>query len=156
MFNFNKIQEKAALSIPKVKKVCGYEIKKLPIGGLLNAIERVKELPEDFLSACFPGKNLEEILDMFSEIDAKALAEIVTALFVTAPPYVVGFVSELTNIPEAKLLNDENIGISGFGEIILAFLEVNELGKFISVAGEISQKIQEMKINPTLTTGYKG
>lgn len=155
MFNLNKSQEKTALSIPKAKRVCGYEIKKLPIGGFLNAIEKVKELPEDFLSTCFPGKNLEQILDIFSEIDAKALTEIATALFVTAPPYVVGFVSELTDIPEEKLLNDENIGISGFGDIILAFLEVNELGKFISVAGEIGKKIKETKITPTLTTGYK-
>lgn len=154
MFNF-KTQDKLVLSIPKVKKVCGYEIQKLPIGGYLTALERVKSLPEDFLAKCFPNKNVEEILNMFTELDAALLTEMVTALFITAPAYIVGFVAELTGIPEEKLLNDPNIGISGFGDIILAFLEVNELGKFISVAGEISQKIKEMKITPTLTTGYK-
>ena len=155
MFNLNRSQDKTALSIPKTKKVCGYEIKKLPIGGFLKAIEKMKSMPEDFLNTCFPGKNLEEILDIFSAIDAKTLAEIATVLFVTAPAYIVGFVSELTGIPEEKLLNDESIGISGFGEIILAFLEVNELGKFVSVVGGIEKKIKEMKITPTLTTGYK-
>ncbi|WP_250228613.1 hypothetical protein [Anaeropeptidivorans aminofermentans] len=155
MFKLNKPEDKTGLSLPRSKKVCGYEIKKLPIGGYLNALERIKEFPADFLGKCFPEKSIDEILDIFYTVDTGKITEMATSLFILAPTYIVGFVSELTNIPEERLLNDENIGISGFGDIILAFLEVNELGKFISVAGEIKGKIKDMKIAPTLTTGFK-
>lgn len=154
MFKLNqKSKDKAALSLPKSKTVCGYEIKKLPIGGYLKALEKVKNLPSDFLEQCFPGKTFSEILDIFSKLDTQSFVSMASVVFLTAPGYIVGFVSELTEIPEESLLNDENIGLDGFTEIVIAFLEVNELGKLISGAGEIKTKAQELLKAQTQVTG---
>jgi hypothetical protein len=135
--------------------VCGYEIKKMPIGNYLKTLDEIKEMPEDFLEECFPGESLDKIIEAFAEADTKSFVAAMVLVLTSAPAYVVKLIAQLTSIPEENLLNDPNIGLTGLAEIILAFLEVNDLGKFISVAGETVTKVKEMKITPTLTTGYK-
>ena len=125
LFNRPDRKDNATLSLGKSKAVCGYEIKKMPLGAYLRALERLDGLPEDFLGRCFPGKSAQEILDGLTKLNEAMIAEAARAAFVTAPEYAVHFVAELTGIEAETLLSDENIGLIGFMEIIQAFIEVN-------------------------------
>jgi len=128
---FNK-KDKSGVSLPAVKEVCGYEIRKMPIAPYLAAIEKLTSLPEDFMAACFPGKSPSEILDSLTAITADSLAELITGACVAAPKYVIALVSELTGIDGDELMNNPKIGPDGLIEIISAFIEVNRLGECVS------------------------
>jgi len=149
-----KEADKAHLSLPKSRKVCGYEIKKMPIGAYLKAMERIQGLPDDFISQCFPGLSLQEVLDKLSNLDEHSLVDLIMPLFQFLPSYFIGVLSELTGIPEERLVNDENIGLYGFAEIIKAFVEVNQLGKLTGEAGAIKRLLIQAAGSPTPDTGF--
>jgi len=148
-----KEKDKVMLSLPTAQRVCGYEIKKMPIGPYLKALERLKSMPEDLMAAAFPGMSLQEVLDSLSTLGDKDLTGIVMNLMVVVPEYILGLVAELTGIDEDNLINDENIGLDGIVEIILTFIEVNRLGKFIEGAKEISQTLKNQHLTTTKDTG---
>jgi|GEM_PF-2061909 len=134
IFNKKDNKDNAALSFGKSKTVCGYEIKKMPLGPYLRAVERLNGLPGDFLGQCFPGKDAQAIVDDVKRLDDSMLMEIAQAAFVAVPKYAVGVVSELTGINEDALMNDPNIGLIGLLDIVQAFIEVNGFkSKAISV-----------------------
>lgn len=139
--NMFKNKDKSSLSLPTSKKVCGYEIKKMPLAPYLVAIERLRDLPEDFMDTCFPNKEPSQILELFIKLDKNSLAELLVGVFITAPKYIISLVSDLTGISEDLLLNDSSIGIDGMIEIIDAFIEVNNLGKSLSGVLALKAKI---------------
>lgn len=137
--------DKAKLSLGAGKSVCGIEIKKLPIGAYLKALERIKEIPGEFLDTVFQGRNFNEILNELGSIDNDDLKALLGSMMFAAPKYIVAVVAELTGVDEKRLIEDEAIGLDGLVEIIDAFIEVNRLGKFISQARGLFTKI---KANP--------
>ena len=129
---------KQALSLPAEMDVHGIKIRKMPIGAYVDALQKVQELPTDFLAACFPDKTLQEIIDEFSKLDEGGLISLLMTLISTAPRYVVKVIAELCDVDEAVLWNDPEIGIDGLVNIVTAFIEVNKLGESISgVKGSI-------------------
>lgn len=141
-----------ALSIPKNKRVCGIEIKKMPLGAYLRALEKIKTFPADFMDICFPGLGLNDILDKLITLDKDSLQPLILAIFSNGPRYFISFVSELTGIDEKELLEDEAIGLDGFIEIINTFIEVNDLGKCFEQGKSLKKTIQQM-FNMTGKTG---
>ena len=133
MFSIGK-KEKGyiGLSVGKSKKVCGYEIKKMPIGAYLRALEKVNNLPTDFMEKFFPGKSLDDLLKELSEIDKDGVQALVTAVFVAAPKYILGLISELSGIDEAELEGNPDIGLDGLIEIVTTVIEVNRLGESLA------------------------
>jgi len=81
-------KDKAKLSLPESRTVCGYEIKKMPIGAYLRAAERLGSLPEGLISACFPGKSPAEVLDSLTQIAKDGLANIIGA-FIKGPSLII-------------------------------------------------------------------
>lgn len=134
-------KDKASVSLPKAKKVCGYEIKKQPIGTYLQTLEILTTMPADFMATCFPNKEPGEILEQLTTIDKNGLMELITGVCVAAPKYIIEIVAELTSIDKETIINDENIGIDGLLEIIEAFIEVNNLGKSLQSAVALKMKI---------------
>lgn len=141
---FGQKTDKSDLSLGKVEKVCGYEIKKMPIAPYLSAIQKLENLPADFMEKCFPGMNLQEILDNLTRIDQNGLSTLATNALMATPTYIIGLVADLTGIDKDKLLNDENIGLDGFIDIINAFIEVNRLGEFIHGAHALKAKLKKI------------
>jgi hypothetical protein len=112
--------------------VRGYKLERLPLGGYLNAIERLQELPGGLLQACFPGAKLDDIFDKLKNLDEKTLTELVGNAMTAAPQYAIKALAELTGIPEEKLLRDQQIGLDGLAEIVEAFWKLNGLENFMA------------------------
>lgn len=150
MFN----RDKPAVSLAKSKTVRGVTVRKMPIGAFLQALERIAALPGDLLSVCFPGMTAGEALSALSKLDEDGLLNIATGIMLTAPRYLCGFIADVCEVPEETLLYDDNIGAAGMIEIILAFIEVNELKKFLCGVRELRGKWAQTKILQSF--GFKG
>lgn len=129
------------LSVPGVRVVCGYEVRKMPIGRYLEAIEEFAAFPGELVDACFPDMEFREIVERLTAFDDELLGECIVAAFGSAPKHIVGFAARLTGIPHERLMNDPQIGLDGFAEIVNAFIEVNNLGKFVSGIKQAKSKI---------------
>ena len=120
----------AALSLPKTKTVRGCEIKRLPLGGYLQAVELLRGAAGDLLEACFPGRSLDQVLAGFRSVDTATVAAMLGDALAAAPKHVIHVAAELTGIDEQRLLEDPDIGLDGLVEILTAWVEVNRLGDF--------------------------
>jgi len=145
--------DKAGLSVPRSRRVCGYEIRKMPIGKYLAAINEISAFPDEFIGTCFPDMEFKEIVDRVAAFDEKMLRVCVANAFTNAPRFAVEFVARLTDIEPERLLNDENIGLDGLADIVNAFIEVNDLGKFITGLATARQKLRKARTEETL--GFK-
>lgn len=132
---FNKSIKK---SIPASVTVCGYVIKKRPIGAYLDAITRIDSLPADLLEACFPGMSLGEVFAALKELDTKMLTQVLLACMQVAPAFLLQLVSDLSLVPYASLRDDEAIGLDGLVDIVKAVWEVNDLGKILATLGQLT------------------
>ena len=118
------------ISLGKSKTVRGVEIKRMPLGRYIKAMNCLKSAPGEFLEECFPGAaGLEDVLGRLMNLDRAALENFAAALFAVAPKYLARMVSEFSGISEEELLESEDIGLDGIFEIIGAIIEVNNLGK---------------------------
>jgi hypothetical protein len=139
--NMYRNADKAGMSLPESRQVCGYEIKKMPIAPYLKAVTRLSNLPDDFIKNCFPGKSPSDVLETLTKINENGLAELVGGALMFAPAYIIDLVSDITDISRDDLLNDDNIGLAGILEIITAFIEVNRLGECAFLVQELKKRI---------------
>ncbi len=147
----------AALSLPKTRTVRGYEIKRLPIGGYLQAIEALQDLPGDLLTACFPGQDLGAVLGQLKTVNETQLQSVIGSALLAAPKYVIRFVARLIDIGEERLLNDADIGLDGLLEILNAWTEVNRLEDFLPAVRNLISRIRTATGSaPKPSTGSKG
>lgn len=119
------------LSLSQNRKVRGYEIKRMPIGAYLTALEELKNFPQQALELLFPEMGLDEILDKLKTVDTALIGQLMLRAMASLPQYGVALVAKLTGIPEERLLTDEGIGLDGLAEIVEAWLEVNQIENFI-------------------------
>jgi hypothetical protein len=119
-----------ALSLPKSVSVRGYIIRKLPLGEYLKALEALNALPADLLSACFPGMSPGAVLDELKRFDAAALQRVIGRLMIAAPSQIIRMTAALTGIDEKALLEDPCVSLDGLAEIMLTWIEVNDLENF--------------------------
>jgi len=153
MFGANK-KDMSMLSAGKSLTVCGYEIKKMPIGAYIRALDKIQDLPGELMEKCFPGMSVDDILSDLSKLDKSAVANLVTRAIAVVPEYALGVLAELTGIPVERLFEDESIGVDGLARILDAWLEVNRLGEFLALMKGLPRKLAEnLKIQ---IPGYKG
>ncbi len=122
------------LSLPGVRKVRGYEIKRMPIGAYIAALEKLQNFPAEAMAAVFPGMDADAILKSLKAVDTAMIGQLAVRAFTSLPKQAAALIAELTSIPEDKLLNDPDIGLDGLVEIIGAWLEVNNIENFIAAA----------------------
>ena len=147
------MSDKVRLSVPRSKKVCGYEIRKMPIGRYIEAMDEISAFPREFIGTCFPDTEFKDIVERLSRFDEKMLQACVTNVFTIAPRYALEFVARLTDIESERLLNDENIGLDGLVDIINTFIEVNDLGKFVESLIQARFRLRKAQTDRTL--GFK-
>lgn len=121
------------LSIPVSQEVCGYVIKKQPLGQYLKAIDLIKEMPMSLMNTIFPGQSGTDILTQITSINADMLVDILQNALIVLPDYVIKVVAQLTNIPYETLIEDENVGLDGLAQLWTAFWEVNKIEDFIKL-----------------------
>lgn len=121
----------AKLSVPCSRLVRGYEIRRLPLGKYLQAMELIRTMPDTVMNACFPGMSTEDMLEKFKHINAKTLVELLITGMGTAGAQIVQLLAVTMEIDANALLADENVGLDGLAEMVQAFWELNRLENFI-------------------------
>lgn len=127
-------RDSAALSLKESEMVRGYEIRRLPLGEYLRALDALRQAPRTLLAACFPGEDAAQVLARLAKIDADGLGELMLRAMAVVPGEAVRLIAQLTGVPEEKLLGDPQIGLDGVAQMMEAFWRINGLGNFTQAA----------------------
>jgi hypothetical protein len=139
-------------SIPKTQNVHGIEIKKLPLGAYLDAIDSIKNLPEILLRNSFPGLTPDEALGKFKTLDQDTLIEAAGNLLVTVPEQAMRFVATLIGVDYERLRDDPEIGLNGIKDIIIGFWQINDMQSFFS---DVWRALQGSSLMKQMSTGSR-
>ena len=90
----------AALSVKRSETVRGYEVKRLPLGEYLRAMEALRDMPQTVMRVCFPEMDGAQMLQSLTKIDAKGLAQLVLRAMDVVPDEAIRLLSILTGVPE--------------------------------------------------------
>ena len=123
-------------SLPKVKKIHGVEIEKKPCGKYFEALQTLKDLPEDFIKELSDNGQDFKLSEMFT---IENIMTLVTRLLIVIPNFTFEFLSKLMevdrNILENQLTPKELL------DVIQEFWKVNELESFFDQMKPILKKI---------------
>ena len=133
----------AALSLRQSETVRGYEIRRLPLGEYLRALDALRTAPKALFAACFPGEDAAQVLTRLSRIDADGLGELLLRAMTVVPGEAVRLVGVLTGVPEERLLGDPQIGLDGMAQMLEAFWRINGLGNFTQAARRAAAALRE-------------
>jgi len=142
------------VSLPRSVTVRGCEIRRMPLGKYLQAINMLERFPRETAAKLVPDGDVADVLDALKTLDRQKLIDFALKALAVVPGQAAGLIAALTEIPEETLLNDERIGADGLMEIINAWLEVNAAENFILAAGRVRQKI--VRLAATVKPGFKG
>lgn len=118
----------------------------MPLGAYIRALNMLEELPADFLAAAFPKMEYEEIMAKLKGFDMGTIEAFTRGIFVIFPSYMVRFTAAVSGIDEDTLLNNADIGLDGFIDILIAVVEVNQLGKLMRNLKTLSAIQNSMKV----------
>ena len=147
-----KVKDMFRISVPGTKTIHGVEVKKLPLGAYMAAIDSLKDLPAILLSKGFPGLDEDAVLARLAKLDKEMLLEVAGNLLVTVPEQALRFVAGLLSVPYETLRDDPNIGLNGIKDILMAFWEVNDLSNFTQ---DVARAIKRSSLMKQAQTGSK-
>lgn len=124
------------LSLPKTKTIHGVEIKKMPCGKYFEALQTLKDLPEDFVKELSDNGQDFKLSEMFT---VENIMELVTKLLIILPDFTFRFLSTLMDIDEDIIRND--ITPKELLDIVQEFWKINELESFFVQMKPIVGKI---------------
>lgn len=130
-------------SLPKQKIVNGVAIKKMPCGKYFEALQTLKDLPEDFMKELSKDKENFKLSEMMS---VEGITELVMRLLVILPDFTVRFFAKLMEIDEDKIRNE--LTPVQLAEIIKEFCKLNDLESFFQMMKSAMSKI-------AVLTGFK-
>lgn len=128
-----------SLSLPKKKTIHGVEVRKMPCGKYFEALQTLKNLPEDFIKQLTEGKpdfKLSEMLTLENIID------LVVKLLLIFPDFTISFLSVLMDIEEEKIRDE--LTPKELIEIINEFWKMNELESFFALMKPMMNKIMTL------------
>ena len=132
------------LSLNKSVKMYGVEIKKMPCGKYFEALQTLKNLPEDFIKELSDNKQDFKLSEMFN---LENLIDLITKLMLIAPKFLFSFLSKLLDVDES-IIKDE-LSPTELIEICKKFWEINKLESFFDQMKPMLEKI-------TTLIGFKG
>lgn len=124
------------LSLNKSVKMYGVEIKKMPCGKYFEALQTLKNLPEDFIKELSDNEQDFKLSEMFN---LENLIDLITKLMLIAPKFLFSFLSKLLDIDE-EVIRDE-LSPTELIEICKKFWEINNLESFFDQMKPILEKI---------------
>lgn len=130
-------------SLPKTKTIHGVEIRKMPCGKYFEALQTLKDLPEDFMKELSKDKENFKLSEMMS---VEGITELVMRLLVILPDFTVRFLAKLMEIDEDKIINE--LTPVELAEIIKEFSKLNDLESFFQMMKSAMSKIVAL-------TGFK-
>lgn len=131
-----------SLSLNKSVKIHGVEIRKMPCGKYFEALQTLKDLPEDFIKEISDGKQDFKLSEMFT---IENITNLVTKLIIIAPKFLFSFLSKILDIDEEYLQNE--LSPTELLEICIKFWEINKLESFFEQMKPVLQKM-------TMLTGF--
>ncbi len=125
------------LSLPRSRKVRGYEVTRAPLGRFLDALALLGDFPYALAEGI--GGGPQELLQALKRCDAKLLWQLAGRALKVAPAETVRLIAALTQIDEERLLNDAALGLDGLCELVLAWAEVNDIENFFRQASSLGR-----------------
>ncbi len=132
------------LSLNKTVKMYGVEVKKMPCGKYFEALQTLKDLPEDFIKELSAEGQDFKLSEMFT---IENIMNLITKLVIIAPKFLFGFLSQVLDIEEDKIRNE--LSPTELIEICIKFWEVNKLESFFDQMKPIMSKATNL-------IGFKG
>lgn len=123
-------------SLSKIVKVHGVEIKKMPCGKYFEALQTLKNLPEDFINELSDNGQDFKLSEMFT---TENIMNLISRLLIVLPNFTFTFFSKLMDIDEEKMRNE--LTPKELIEIIKEFWKINELESFFIQMKPILTKI---------------
>ncbi len=123
-------------SLPKVKKIHGVEIEKKPCGKYFEALQTLKDLPEDFIKELSDNGQDFKLSEMFT---MENIMTLVTRLLIVIPNFTFDFLSKLMKVDRDILENQ--LTPKELLDVIQEFWKVNELESFFVQMKPILKKI---------------
>ena len=130
-------------SLNKTVKMHGVEIKKMPCGKYFEALQTLKDLPEDFINELSDNGQDFKLSEMFT---VENIMNLVTKLLIIAPKFLFSFLSQILDVDEDILKNE--LSPTELLEICKKFWEINNLESFFVQMKPIMQKM-------TMLIGFK-
>lgn len=115
------------LSLNKSVKMYGVEIRKMPCGKYFEALQTLKNLPEDFIKELSDNKQDFRLSEMLS---LDNLINLITKLLMIAPKFLFSFLSKLLDVDEKYIENE--LSPTELVEICKKFWEINKLESFFT------------------------
>lgn len=132
-----------SLSLNKTVKMYGVEIKKMPCGKYFEALQTLKNLPEDFIKELSDNGQDFKLSEMFT---IENIMNLITKLMLIAPKFLFSFLSKLLDIDES-VIRDE-LSPTELIEICKKFWEINKLESFFVQMKPIVKEV-------TMLIGFK-
>lgn len=132
-----------SLSLNKTKKIHGVEIKKMPCGKYFEALQTLKDLPEDFIKELSDNGQDFKLSEMFT---MENIMKLVTKLLIILPDFTFRFLSTLMDIDEDIIRNQ--FTPKELLDIVKEFWKLNELESFFDQMKPIMKQI-------TMLIGFK-
>lgn len=122
-------------SLSKSKKIHGVEIKKMPCGKYFEALQTLKDLPEDFINELSDNGQEFKLSEMFT---MQNIMTLISRLLIILPDFTIRFLSKLTGIDE-NFIRDE-LTPKELLDIVEEFYKINELESFFERMKSILRK----------------
>lgn len=123
-------------SLPKVKKIHGVEIKKKPCGKYFEALQTLKDLPEDFVKELSDNGQEFKLSEMFT---TKNIMTLITRLLIVIPNFTFDFFTKLMDVDRDILENQ--LTPKELLDVIQEFWKLNELESFFAQMKPVMSKI---------------
>lgn len=123
-------------SLPKTKTIHGVEIRKMPCGKYFEALQTLKNLPEDFMKELLKDKKDFKLSEMFT---MENISELIVKLIIMLPDFTFNFLSILTDIDREKIENE--LTPKELVDVVKVYWEINELESFFDQMKSIMSKI---------------
>lgn len=114
-----------SISLNKVKKIHGVEIKRMPCGKYFEALQTLKDLPEDFIKELSDNGQDFKLSEMFT---IENIMNLVMKLIIILPNFTFKFLSKLMEIDREILENQ--LTPKELLDIVQEFWKMNELESF--------------------------
>lgn len=131
-------------SLPKEKRIHGVEIEKKPCGKYFEALQTLKDLPEDFIKELSDNGQDFKLSEMFT---IENIMTLITRLLIVIPNFTFEFLSKLMEVDRDILENQ--LTPKELLDVIQEFWKINELESFFDQMKPILSKI-------TTLIGFKG
>lgn len=113
------------LSLSEKKIINNVEIKKMPCGKYFEALQTLKNLPEDFMKELSKDKEDFKLSEM---MNIEGITELIMRMLVILPDFTFTFLSTLMDIEVDKMKNE--LTPTELLEITKEFWEINKLESF--------------------------